>query len=197
MGAPVRFVALIAVLAAAAAGRTVEAQTDTPGAAPVNERGPSNAPVAVVEYCTYESDACAQLEVIVNVLAVEFGDRVRFVFRHVPSAQTAAASLRYRAALAAGAQGRFWPMHDMLLANRERASLEDVLAMASQLGLEGARFRADLDSPSIAAAAKQDSDEAASKGITATPTVIVNGRTLPSVQDAREVRAAIRQALIP
>jgi protein-disulfide isomerase len=180
------------MFAAAGFGRPAGAQSDPQ---PVNERGPATAPAVVVEYCSYESEPCAQLEVIVNVLAAEFGDRARFVFRHVPSAATPAASLRYRAALAAGAQGQFWPMHEMLLANRERSSPEDVIAMANQLGLDTARFQADLDSTPVADAAKRDADDASSNGITATPTVLVNGVKLATLKDARELRAAITHAL--
>jgi len=162
---------------------------------PVNERGPADAPVTVVEVCSYGSEVCSRLNIVVSSVLDEFGERVRLVFHHVAGDDAAAGLLRYRAALSAGRQGQFWPMHDLLMANRQRETRADVLAMAHQLGLDAERFRADLDSPETIAAAESGRDEAAAASGAAAPALIVNGRSLAVRSEAKDVRAAIRAAL--
>jgi protein-disulfide isomerase len=169
--------------------------TPQQAARPLNERGPVDAPVTVVEFCTYDSEACSRLDIVLDAVLLEFGDRVRFVFRHVPADDTLAASLRYRAAMAAGQQGQFWPMHQLLMANRQHATRADVLAMAHQLGLDAERFRADLDSAETIAATETGQDDAAVQAGAAAPALIVNRRSLAVTSEARDIRAAIRLAL--
>jgi protein-disulfide isomerase len=180
------------VLAALATANIATAQ---PPPRPVNERGPANAPVTIVEFCTYDSDACGRLDIVLGGVLLEFGDRVRLVFHHVPADDTRAASLRYRAALAAGQQGQFWPMHGLLMANREHSTRADMAAMAHQLGLDAERFRTDLDSADTVAAASADRDEARVQNISTTPTLIVNGQSAATVAEAKDLRAAITLAL--
>jgi protein-disulfide isomerase len=185
---------ILVMLAALAAGSVATAQ---PAARPLNERGPADAPVTVVESCTYEPEACSRLDIILDAVLPEFGDRVRFVFHHVPADDTPAASLRYRAALAAGQQGQFWPMHELLMANRQHATAADLHLMARQLGLEPGRFRSDLDGAAAFAAAASDRDAARALNLAATPALLVNGRLGTAAFDATSLRAVIRAALPP
>jgi protein-disulfide isomerase len=187
-----RAVGVFLVMACATTASVVMAQSQPH---PVNERGPVDAPVTVVEFCSYDSDACSRLDIVLGGVLAELGDRVHFVFRHVPDDETPAASLRYRAALAAGQQGQFWPMHELLMANRQRATPAEIPAMARQLGLDAERFRTDLDSAETIAAAKADQDEAGTQNIAAVPAVIVNGRAVAAISNAKDLRAAIRLAL--
>lgn len=162
---------------------------------PVNERGPADAPVSVVEYCRYDSEVCARLNIVITSVLREYEDRVRFIFRYLPPADARDDSVEHLAAYAAGAQGQFWPMHDMLFANRGRSAPTDLVAMAKQLRLDADKFRADLDSQAIRDAAKHDSATAAQEGITIAPTIVVNGRRLTNVSNARDLRPAIQEAL--
>jgi protein-disulfide isomerase len=164
---------------------------------PANERGPADAPVTVVEFCSYGSEACSRLNIVVSGVLDEFGDRVRLVFHHVSGDDMPAGLLRYRAALSAGRQGQFWPMHDLLMANRQRATRADVLAMAHQLALDAERFRADLDSAETIAAAGTAQNGAAAQPGTLAPALIVNGRALAAMSDAKDLRAAIKLSLAP
>jgi protein-disulfide isomerase len=182
----------MAVLLASIA--TAAVATAQPAARPLNERGPSDAPVTVVESCSYDSEACSRLDMVLDAVLAELGDRVRFVFRHVAADDTPAATLRFRAALAAGQQGQFWAMHDLLMANRQHGTRADVLAMAHQLGLDAERFRVDLDSAATIAAADAGHEAAVPAGAAA-PALIVNGRSLAVTSEAKDIRAAIRLAL--
>jgi protein-disulfide isomerase len=189
-----RAVGALSAIAYVAAAGVMTAQS---GGRPVNERGPADAPVTVVELCSYGSEACSRLNIVVSGVVDEFGERVRLVFHHVAADDTPAGLLRYRAALSAGQQGQFWPMHDLLMANRQRATRADILAMAHQLGLDAERFRADLDSAETIAAAGAGQAEAAASPGGAAPALIVNGRTLAALSKASDLRAAITLALAP
>jgi len=187
-----RAIGSLSALAYVAAASVVMAQ---PQGRPVNERGPADAPVTVVEVCSYGSEACSRLDIVVSGVLDEFGERVRLVFHHVAVDDTPAGSLRYRAALSAGRQGQFWPMHDLLMANRQRATRADILAMAHQLGLDADQFRVGLDSADTIAEAETGQDQAAVQPGAAAPALIVNGRSLAVTSEARDVRAAIQLAL--
>jgi protein-disulfide isomerase len=185
--------AICAAIALCGCAAGLRAQDSAPR--PVNERGPSDAPVRIVEYCAYESEPCARLNVVLGSLLREFAGRVHFTFRYLPPADATGESLEHSAAFAAGAQNHFWEMHDLLFANRGHTSLSDVVAMAKQLGLDTDRFRSDLSGETIRAAAKRDSEAAVAEGITTAPTVVVNGRQLTNVTNARDLRPVIQEAL--
>jgi protein-disulfide isomerase len=182
------------LLAALASANVATAQ---PPARPVNERGPADAPLTVVEYCSYDSEACSRLDIVLGNLLLENADRVRFVFHHIATDDTPDVSLAYRAALAAGKQGQFWPMHGLLMANRQDATRAKIPMMAHQLGLDAARFAADLDSADTIAAAALDREEARAENIAAAPALVVNGQPVATLMEAKPLRSAITLALVP
>ena len=160
----------------------------------VNARGSIDAPVTVVEFCSYDSEACERMAIALETATSGYGDRVRIVFRHVPANDSPEASFRYRAALAAGYQGQFWLMHDTLFANVNRGSRAEVIGMARQLGLDVERLIADLEGERAFRSAAVDRDEAAAKGVNAIPAVFVNERPV-NVHEAGDLRAAIATEL--
>ena len=104
-------------------------------------RGPVDAPVTLLEYGDYECPYCSVAEVAIREVLGEFGDDVRYVWRHLPlndvhrSAQMAA-----EAAEAAAAQDAFWPMHDLLISDPDELDPDDLDRYAEQLGLDRDRF---------------------------------------------------------
>jgi len=190
-----RTLAVVGVLLAALA--TANVASAQPQARPVNERGSADAPLTIVEYCTYDSETCSRLDIVLGGLLLDYAGRVRLVFHHVAADDTPEASLPYRAALAAGVQGQFWPMHGLLMANRQHATRAEIPKMAHQLGLDAERFAADLDSAETIAAAAQGREAARAENIVATPAVIVNGRVIAAVADAGDLRAVLQLALGP
>src|SRR5277367_6337850 len=77
--------------------------------------GPDNAPITIVEYGDYECSSCLNAVPIIKEVREQFGDRLRFVFRHFPrSSIHPHASIAAEAAEAAGEQGKFWEMHNAL-----------------------------------------------------------------------------------
>ncbi len=108
-------------------------------------RGPTDAPVTLVEYGDFECPYCGRAEPVIRELMQDFGD-LRYVWRHLPlndvhlHTQTAA-----EAAEATGEQGAFWEMYDLLLAEQSALEEADLIARAKQLGLDIERFRDDLE----------------------------------------------------
>src|SRR5436190_9982915 len=87
---------------------------------PLHIRGGATAPVTLEEYGDFQCQPCGRLYPVLKTLEQEYGDRLRIVFRHMPLNKHEHALLAARAAEAAGLQGRFWEMHDMLFENSPR-----------------------------------------------------------------------------
>jgi protein-disulfide isomerase len=108
-------------------------------------RGPLDPPVTLLEYGDYECPYCGMAYPITRAIEQEMGDTMRFVFRHFPLTTVHPhAALAAEAAEAAGAQGKFWPMHDTLYENQQALDPPHLLAYAEALGLDTDRFSSDL-----------------------------------------------------
>ena len=143
-------------------------------------RGPIDAPVTVVEYGDFECPYCGQAEPVVRELLRDFGD-VRYVWRHLPLTDVHPhAQLAAEAAEAAAAQGAFWEMHDLLLANQKALEPSDLVAYAVGLGLDLERFDKDLREQYGAARVAEDVEGADLSAVSGTPTFFVNGRRHPA-----------------
>ena len=149
-------------------------------AAPAVAAAPSpSAPVVeIVLFSDFQCPFCAQLAAPMRELEASGVDGVALSirFKHFPLGIHPNAPLAHRAALAAAEQHRFWEMHDLLFANRQRAQREDLVGYARTLGLDLQRFEADLDSDRVGRAIQADMSEGAQRKVSATPTFYVNGR---------------------
>ena len=103
------------------------------------------------------------------------GAATTFRFRHFPLDIHPRAALAHQAALAAGEQGKFWEMHDLLFANQHTAQRDVFIGFAKQLNLDLRRFERDLDSDRIKTAIRADVAEGVGRQISGTPTFFVNG----------------------
>jgi protein-disulfide isomerase len=172
---------------APAIGDTVE-KVPTDGA---SARGPSGAPITIVEFADYQCPFCARAEATVHALEQAHAGDVRFVFKNLPLPFHTHARLMAKAAVAADAQGHFWEMHDRLytLAGPvDRAALDRA---AQALGLDVARFDRDLDDASLDARIDVDEADAKALGVKGTPTFFVNGRRVVGAQPAAVFEKAI------
>ena len=163
-------------------------------------RGPTDAPVTIVEYGDFQCPYCGQAEEVMRQLLVEEGDDLRYVWRHLPLNDVHEhAQLAAEATEAAGAQGKFWEMHDELLDHQDALTPRQLLAAAERLGLDVERFREDLRRREFAPRVAEDVDEADQSGVTGTPTFFINGRRHYGAYDlqtlTREVRTARSRAL--
>jgi len=157
-----------------------------PGAEPPHALGSSNAPVTLEEFGDFECPPCGMLHPILKNLEGQFGQaKLRIIFREfplVPTHQHALAAAR--AAEAAGLQGKFWEMHDMIYENQNTwHGAFDVRPIfegyATKIGLDLVQFRQDNSNEVVEQRIFLDGKRGHSLGVTGTPTVFLNGRELP------------------
>ncbi|MGC4862327.1 Na+/H+ antiporter NhaA [Micromonospora sp. DT41] len=157
-------------------------------------RGSDDAPVTVVEYGDFECPYCGQAEPVVRDLLEAFAN-VRYVWRHLPLTDVhPRAQLAAEAAEAAGEQGAFWEMHDLLLTHQDALDAPDVLGYAGQLGLDLDRFREHMAERRGVDRIGEDVDSADLSGVTGTPTFFVNGRRHHGAYDMVALSAAVQAA---
>jgi len=157
-------------------------------------RGPKTAPVTIVEFADFQSPLAAEALHTVQQVLAQYPDQVRLVFKHFPLAIHPNARTAALAAEAAGEQGKFWEMHDLLFQNSTALGPDDLRALATRLGLDVARFEKDLGSPELAARVDRDVAEAARVGVIGAPTFFVNGHRMDSYQ-LNAFRFAIRNSM--
>jgi Na+/H+ antiporter NhaA len=177
---------------------TAEAIIDL--AAPVDPdrdhlRGPEGAPLTVIEYGDFECPYCGQAEPVVRELLTDFGDDVRYVWRHLPLNDVHPyAQLAAEASEAAAEQGSFWEMHDMLLDHQGALRIPDLVRYAEELGLDTERFHADVRGHAGADRIAEDVDSADLSGVSGTPTFFINGRRHQGAYDIDTLTAAVKAA---
>jgi protein-disulfide isomerase len=158
-------------------------------------RGPADAVVTVVEYGDFECPWTQMAAPTARELLARNSD-IRYVWRHLPLHDVHPhAQLAAEAAESAGRQGKFWPMHDLLLANQENLELEHILKYAAELQLDLKRFRTDLTSHDFATRIAQDIDSADRSGVAGTPTFFINNHRHDGPQDLGSLTEAIRQSV--
>jgi protein-disulfide isomerase len=139
-------------------------------------QGPLDAPIALVEYGDYECPFCGQAYPIVKAIQKHLGKRLCFAFRNFPltnmhpNAEHAA-----EVAEAAGAQGRFWEMHDLLYENQEALDDESLTEYATTLGLDVARLTQEIQSGKYTTRVRDDFKSGVRGGVNGTPTFFING----------------------
>lgn len=164
-------------------------------------RGNSASSVILVEYLDFQCPACGTYYPIVNQLVQEFGDRVRFEAKHFPLRQIHRhADIAARAAQAAGQQGKFWEMHDLLFERqRQWANERDVQTLfkqyAQSVNLDVARFAQDLEAKEVRRAVNNDYARGAQFGVNGTPTFFLNGKKLTNPRNYDEFKSIIQAAL--
>ncbi|MCH1881548.1 Na+/H+ antiporter NhaA [Agrococcus sp. ARC_14] len=155
-------------------------------------RGPADAPHTVVEYLDFECPFCAEATGMWRQVEERFGDRVRYVVRHLPMEDLHPAAWRSAiAAEAAGRQGRFWEMHDLLFANQSALGPRDLRRYAGQLGLDLEQFEADCEDDLLAGRVRLHAQSAHDSGARGTPTFFIDGVRHRGPHDARTLIAAI------
>ncbi|KES07478.1 sodium:proton antiporter [Streptomyces toyocaensis] len=154
--------------------------------------GPPHAPLTLVEYGDFECPFCARATGVTKELRQRFGDRFRYVFRHLPLPDVHPhAELAARAAVAADAQGRFWDMHDLLYRHQEELEYEDTVVYAIDLGLDMERFLRDLDDDRTAARVRRDAASAEASGVRGAPTFFIGTRRHIGPYDAETLARAL------
>ncbi len=133
----------------------------------------------LVEYGDFECPDCGEAYPLVKEWQKELQGKLTFVFRNMPLDQLYPihpnATMAAQAAEAAGKQGKFWEMHDLLFTHQADLGEDSLIELASRLGLDEQQFTDDLDSPEVAEKVQRSVADGQAKGVTATPTFFING----------------------
>ena len=160
--------------------------------------GPADAKVAIVEYSDFECPFCTKAAATVTRLEKRYGKVVRIVFRQHPLPMHPNAMLAAEASLAAHAQGKFWPYHDLLFENSRKLDRQSLEKYAKQVGLDLLKFRKALSEHSHADQVKADLKLGGQIGVSGTPTMIVGTQRVTDPTDygavARLVEAELAAA---
>ncbi len=180
--------------------KTISETADKTKETAAHVRGEADAPVTLEEFGDFQCPSCATVSGVISKLEQEYGPRLRLVFRHFPLAMHPHALEAALAAEAAGLQGRFWEMHDMLYQYQSvwsKASDPGRLfeTYAGSLGLDVERFREDSNSNEVRTRIVVEGEDGVSRGVKNTPTLFVNGQVRTAFT-AERLREAIEAALI-
>jgi protein-disulfide isomerase len=138
--------------------------------------GPAHGHPVVLEYGDFECSSCAQAFPAIKILMARYDNRFRFVFRHFPIAEIHPhALLAAQAAEAAGAQGRFWEMHDLLFTHPHHLKDTDLHGHARTLGLDMARFVAELGDQVYLQRVREHMASGRASHVRSTPCFFVDG----------------------
>lgn len=190
-------VALFCLMAAV----KISAQETELGAISPSTRGDANAPVTIEIFNDYQCPPCWSMNEELKKVEAKYSGKVRFVFRNFPLKNLHKNALAAaQAAEAAGLQGKFWKMLNVLY-ERQRQWSDDkeaplaFVSYAKELGLDVERFESDMKSEMVATRINLDIERARSLRITGTPTLFINGKQQPESLTIKGLLKAVKSAL--
>jgi protein-disulfide isomerase len=158
--------------------------------------GPKTARVTLVEYGDYECPYCGMAHPIVKQLLGLLEGDLLFAYRHFPLTQIHAHALDAAiAAETAGAQRRFWEMHDLLYTHQDHLAPRDLLVLARTLDLDLVRFTEDLTQRTYEPRVRRDFISGVRSGVNGTPTFFINGIRHNGGRDLESLLDGIRATL--
>jgi protein-disulfide isomerase len=175
----------------------------TPAPRVEHVKGDANAKVTIIEYSDFQCPYCGQFSVQtypqIDEKYIKTG-KVKYIFRPLVLPNHLQAQKAMEAAEAAGAQGKFWEMHDLLFGKQSQWSdkggaVEIFKGYAKSLGLDEAAFALALDCGRYAAIATENGAAAQKAGVTGTPTFLVNGRVLNGAYPFEQFAKIIEEEL--
>jgi predicted DsbA family dithiol-disulfide isomerase len=157
--------------------------------------GPPNAPITIIEFSDFQCPFCSRMVPTLKQIRENYKDQVRLVFRQFPlnsihpQAQKAA-----EASLCAANQNKFWEMHNLMFEDK-KLSLSDLKLKAASLKLDTIEFERCLDLNQFTEQVKRDILDGARAGVTATPTMFINGRPLTGAVHYKQIKKIIDEEL--
>ena len=165
-----------------------------------NIKGNKDAQATLIEYSDFQCPACGSYYPILKKVSDDLGDKVKFAYRHFPLPQHKNAKLAATVAEAAGKQGKFWEMHDLIFQNQSDWSEDKNAAIifakyAQDLQLDLAKFQTDIADEEIKAKIENDYKSGVKAGVNSTPSFFLNGKKINNPRNYDEFKNAILQAL--
>lgn len=156
--------------------------------------GAATPKATLVEFSDFECPACAAAFPVVKDIVNQYKDSLRFAYRHFPLEQHPNSRLAAYAAEAAGAQGKFWQMHDALFQNQTELSKDKIEGLARDLGLNVEQFTKDITEETYKQKVENDITSAIKLGVSSTPTFFLNGKKV-TVGNLVQLKAEIEKVL--
>jgi protein-disulfide isomerase len=141
-------------------------------------KGPKGAPLQVIIFSDFQCPFCSRVEPTLAQMEKEYAGKVRFVWKNYPLPFHNNAEPAAQAAMSAHAQGKFWQMHDKLFQNQQALDRPSLEKYAQDVGLNMAKFKADLDASKYKQAIDAEMKEGQAIGVNGTPAVFINGRKI-------------------
>jgi len=158
--------------------------------------GDTEAPVTLMEFGDYESEACAKANEVVKQLLDEYEGKIRFNFRHFPLTRIHQRSLKAsEAAVAAGQEGKFWEMHNILFANRRNLGTTSLKLHSKEAGVNNKKFLDDLVNAIYGWQVQGDLKEGIDRGVKDVPAFFVNDELVEGKPTFDNISKAIDAAL--
>jgi protein-disulfide isomerase len=167
------------------------------GAQPPHTLGSSTATVTVEEFADFQCPTCATIHTLMKQINANYGDRIKFIFRNFPLTQIHAnANNAAAAAEAAGRQGKFWDMQNLLFLNQKEWSTspnaqEIFERYATSIGLDVEKFKSEYVSMSVRSRIMNDVARGRALTVDSTPTIFINGKKVPFEQMTQQDLSAI------
>ncbi|MEZ4461483.1 MAG: DsbA family protein [bacterium] len=174
-----------------------DSDTITIGNSPV--LGSATAPITIVEFSDFECPFCSRGADTIHQLLKKYPNDVRLVFKHNPLPFHQQAPAASKAAMAAGEQGKFWEMHDILFKNQKEfkgANMKELTSgFAKQIGLDVAKFQKDFDNPKYDQVIKDDMELGSKLGVRGTPHFFINGERVSGAQPIDKFESIVKAQL--
>jgi protein-disulfide isomerase len=158
-------------------------------------RGSEDAKITIVEWADFQCPFCVRVNPTLEKINAEYGDKVRFAFKHLPLSMHSKARAAHEASEAAHRQGKFWEMHDRIFAKPKDLSPETYLRYAGEIGLDIDKYKSDISSTSVRKVVDEDLAMARKLGVSGTPSFFINGRFLSGAQPYQSFARLIDEEL--
>ena len=159
-------------------------------------RGSASAAVTLVEYGDYACPHCNEARSVVKRLEEALGDRLRYAFRNFPMPTLHPKPPRAaEAAEAAGAQNKFWEMHDLLYDRQTALSDKHLKVYGTLVGIDMERFNRDLMLQTFALRVREDTLSAIQSGVNTTPTLFINDSRYLGPCDFEAMLSALKRLI--
>jgi len=160
-------------------------------------QGPADARVTLVVYGDFECPSCGAVYPILREVRRAFGPNLRFIFRHYPLRDTHPhAEVAAEAAEAAGAQGKFWEMHDRLFEHQAALDDRSLVRHARKVGIDEMRLGREIAAKTHVPRIDRDIESGRAGGVRGTPTLFINGALYRGPRDRASLIAALAHAAV-
>ena len=166
---------------------------------PVNAKGhiqgSGHAAIELVEYGDYQCPHCGRAYPIIKHIQEKLGNKLKFVFRNFPLADAHPNAMHAAiAAEAAGAQGKFWEMHDIIFENQVHLGDSHLVRYAATIGLDVERFKKDFEKQEFADRVEADFESGIRSGVNGTPSFFINGKKYDGDWEGEEFLTTLKEA---